>query len=291
MILQFEKIKKSDIDLINEYRQDSNALGSEFAFASYLMWYDNIEIAKHDGAIFLRAYYDKSLVYFVPLTKGDINQALLSLPQDIEINFATEDIVKKLDATKFEAESNRDYAEYIYKASDLIDLSGKPYKAKRNHISKFNTLYGGNYTFLPYDDSDMNDVYNLMRSWIKSHDDGSKQKGENTLNQEFEMLRCWTNGREEFGLFGDVLRVDGELAGVSIGEISPSGVGIVMFEKANIKFGGVYAMLTNLFAKAHFEDIEFVNRQEDMGLAGLRKAKLSWNPEIILDKYIIKRRK
>ena len=288
MDLKFEKFDKSALDLINSYRRGTNALGSEFSFASFLLWYDNIEVAKKDGALYLRAFYEKELVYFVPLTNGDINEALLNIPEDIEVNFATEDVVKKLDATIFEAESIRDYAEYIYKSSDLINLVGKRYNAKRNHISKFNNY---NYTFLPYCENDRDDVYNLMKDWIKSHDDGSIQKAENTLNQEFEMLRCWVNGLLDFGLFADVLRVDGELAGVSVGEISVSGVGIVMFEKANIKFNGVYAALSNLFAKAHFSGIEYVNRQEDMGLEGLRKSKLSLNPEIILDKYYIKRRK
>ncbi|MDD4839957.1 MAG: GNAT family N-acetyltransferase [Clostridia bacterium] len=289
MKLKFEKLDKKGIDLINIFRKNTKALGSEFSYTAFLSWYENVEIAFCDDTLFLRGCYDGICVYFPPLTNGDINHALLCLPEDITVNFFTVDMVSKLDAKLFDAVSIRDNAEYIYNSSDLINLAGKRYHSKRNHIAKFNSLY--KYTFTEYEESDCEDVISLMNSWFKSHDDGSIQKCEETTNKECKMLKFWLENHKQLGLFANVLRVEDELAGLSIGEISPSGVGIVMFEKANIKFEGIYSALTNLFSKEHYSDIEFINRQEDMGLDGLRRAKLSLNPAIILEKFAVSRRK
>lgn len=169
--------------------------------------------------------------------------------------------------------SQRNYFEYIHLSKDLIELKGKKYHSKRNHISQF--LKTHSYEFLSYEKKFREDVEKLIDFWnSKNEKTNEKQAIFNILDNLF-FLDC----------FCDCIFVDNYLCGFAIGFIS-NNTGIILFEKANIECTGIYTMLENLFIKKHFSEVLYVNRQEDMGKETLRKSKLSYNPEFLAKKYL-----
>lgn len=135
-------------------------------------------------------------------------------------------------------------------------------------------------------EADIPDIVEFERAWLKERDfDGS---AEESAARESEIVRGWIKAALAGDLVCDILRVDGKMAGIAIGEILPTGTAIEMYEKADTRYDGVYSYLAHEFAARNFTGCEYINRQEDMGLEGLRKSKLSYYPAFLLEKYVLK---
>lgn len=173
--------------------------------------------------------------------------------------------------------SNRDNSEYVYLAENLINLSGKHYHSKRNFVTRFKKQYA--YSFETYTDEMFDDAVRLINTWAaeKSIDD----------EEEIGAFTMMLKHLSELSGFADVLKIDGKIVGIAVGDISANGVGEVFFEKGDTEFDGIYAAINQMFAEKHFSGIKYVNRQEDMGISGLRTAKLSYKPEFLVDKFTI----
>lgn len=283
--MNFSKFDNNAKSLLNDYLKDTGYVGSDYSYYAFLRWFDNLEYAQGDRALFLRTYYNGSLRYWTPLVKDGMTkkEAVAQLPSGSSFAFCTQDFVSEMQDGFVDC-TNRNWSEYIYRASDFIALVGKRYNAKRNHVSKFKKLY--DYVMRPYEKTDENDVMQFEKRWLESREfdsEAAKESAQKESKLMFDAVKA--------SLFGeticDVLTVDGKLVGFSVGEIMPSGNAVVMFEKADIAYEGVYSFLAHEFAARNFSGCEYINRQEDMGLEGLRKSKLSYYPEFLLDKYIL----
>ena len=163
-------------------------------------------------------------------------------------------------------------------------MAGKRYHAKRNHAAKFAKNY--NATMERIRESDIPDIIEFEREWLKKRDfDGGA--GESAA-RESAIVKGWIMAALRGELVCDILRVDGKMAGIAIGEITPTGTAIEMYEKADTAYDGVYTYLAREFAARNFTGCEYINRQEDMGLEGLRKSKMSYYPAFLLEKYVLK---
>ena len=269
--------------LLNTYLQGSASVGSEYSYYAFICWFDQVEYAEEGGALYLRAVVEDGEMYWPPLVKEGVSaeDALKRIP-DATIYFANEDFVNETYG-KYQLHCERKWAEYIYDAKDFIALEGKRYHAKRNHIKKFLKLY--NSTVEQIKPEDKQAVLEFERKWLEDKDFDEKAK-ESAL-REMEIVDMWYDEGIKGNLIADIVRVDGEIVGVSIGEIMPSGNAVVMYEKGNIQFEGVYSYLANTFAKRNFSGCKYINRQEDMGLEGLRKSKLSYNPAFLNNRYVM----
>ena len=193
----------------------------------------------------------------------------------------------------------RSMAEYIYAAQDLITLKGKKYHAKRNFINGFPLPY----TFRTYTPEDYQGVMALMEQWSLASSCRAMGEEVNATSwsylwdelkiSDYDMERAVLQDvlprLKEYRLFADVLEADGKVIGFAAGEILTPDMGVIHFEKADISYKGIYALLDNLFVKKHFGDVAFVNKQEDLGLEGLRKSKLSYHPVRLAEKFNCKR--
>lgn len=286
MELNYLPIDEYGYSKIAQKLETSSKHGCEFSRAAFLGWCDTLEYAEDGDDLYVRAFMDGEHFFFPPLAE-DFVSAMRRLPREAVVKYAGKADVELLDEEaqgEFCWSSNRSEADYVYNAKDLIECGGKHLHTKRNHISKFTQNY--NFTFEPYSDLDRADAIKLMSGWLETHDEPTEQCEEDA-KRECCMLKNWLDNREKLKLFADVIKVDQKLCGLSIGEIAPNGVGVTMFEKADVAYEGIYSALTNMFSKAHYSAVEFVNRQEDMGIDGLRKAKLSWNPVEIVEKFTI----
>lgn len=291
-MLEFKNIDEEGIKLINEIWARTCYYGSEYSYTYMFSWFarherECLKYCYCDDIVFI-SFCNKNLpvfsgekLYLPPLTTLDKVERGYKILTDyarkaginkFKIIQVPHYHSKLIDKTVFDVQFMGDAAEYLYNTRDIIELPGKKYHGKRGHIAKFVKLYP-QYGFREYNDGDYDAVINLFDEW-KAHKDVEI----NGIKHEFNALNTALEMRKEYGLKAGVLLVDNTVIGFSLGEITPNNVGIVHFEKANIEYEGAYSMLTNCFAKKFLGKTRLINRQEDMGIEGLRKSKQSYYP-------------
>ena len=168
--------------------------------------------------------------------------------------------------------------DYIYRTEDLITLKGKRYHKKRNHLHQFQERY--NWTFAPLTAADQDACIAFSAALYnekKGYDDRS------SIVEQFAIHTFFTHW-DTLGLCGGVLRVDGKLVGFSIGEPLNRDTFVTHIEKADVAYQGSYTALTQAFTAQFAKDYRYINREEDLGIAGLRQAKASYYPVYLLEK-------
>ena len=182
--------------------------------------------------------------------------------------------------------TNRDDCDYIYLRTNLADLPGSQYQKKRNHISRFNRTYGlcgTDWEFKSYPDNDIaQDILKVSQNWYEEKNGESEE----VLRLEHQSIELALQNRELLNLRGGVLYIKGEPAAMTLAApISPDVLDVI-YEKSfgEYEHNGAYAVINQQFAR-RCTSFLYLNREEDMGVEGLRKAKLSYKPEMILEKF------
>lgn len=179
----------------------------------------------------------------------------------------------------FEFISDEGSRDYVYLRERLVSLSGKSLQSKRNHINKFEKLYP-HYSYEPITAYNIAECLEVEVAWIADHAQNKDQ-----LDEQQMIRRCLTNF-DALGLMGGALRVEGKIIAFTFGSpINQDTFGIHV-EKANTAYDGAYPMINREFARHIPEQYTYINREEDLGLEGLRKSKLSYKPELILNKDV-----
>jgi len=175
----------------------------------------------------------------------------------------------------------RDCDDYVYSAEKLATLRGNKYHSKRNHINKFHSLYS--YEYEPYSASrHAEECLHLNQLWHQSKNQSDKHK---MMDRDHEAVRRCLFHADALNLQGAVIRIDGSIQAFTLGtQISPD-TAIVHMEKANAQIPGLYPLINQLFVQKNFARLTYINREEDLGIEGLRKAKLSYHPEFLIEKY------
>lgn len=179
--------------------------------------------------------------------------------------------------------TNRDDCDYIYLRENLAELPGSHFQKKRNHISRFNRTYGPNWEFKSFPENLVfQDILAVSQKWFEEKD------GQNNpvLQLEHQSIKYALENAELLRLRGGVLYINGEAAAMTLASPISDSVLDVIYEKSieEHEKNGAYAVINQQFAKKNNNFLYF-NREEDMGIEGLRKAKLSYKPSIILDKF------
>lgn len=190
-----------------------------------------------------------------------------------------------LPADRYEVTQERNYFDYVYDAEKLRTLSGKKYHKKKNHINAFLKEYEGRYKARMLDFSDADMIMECVMAWHERKDsedpyrrDEQELKGLEYVLRECTMLPC-----KMFGVF-----VDGRLEAFTLGTYdSATKTAFIHVEKANQQIRGLYPFINQQFLAAAFPEAERVNREDDMGLEGLRTAKLSYHPVELVKKHTI----
>lgn len=185
-------------------------------------------------------------------------------------------------APEIEFSEDRPNFDYIYRREDLVQLRGKKYHAKKNYINSFKKNY--EYVYEPIN-SAMTDELMEFIEVFNSKKEIPEHEMELLKNEEAAMRDVFENF-EACGYYGGVIKIDGRVQALTAGGRLGSNMLTQHIEKANTDYRGLYPMICNEFCKSLPEDIEFINREEDMGIENLRKAKLSYKPVKLLEKYI-----
>ena len=179
--------------------------------------------------------------------------------------------------------TNRNDCDYIYLRTNLSDLPGSHYQKKRNHVSRFKRTYGENWEFKTYPENDIAaDILQVAHKWYAENHSESQP----FLELEQESIELALKNADLLNLRGGVLYINDQPAAMTLAApISPDVLDVI-YEKSFGDFArnGAFAVINQQFAR-RCESFLYLNREEDMGVEGLRKAKLSYKPEMILEKF------
>ncbi len=285
-MLDFKTPTIEDKKWIEALTENCGQIGCDISFATTYLWrnkYD-IRVCNYDDVLY-KAYLKDGEVsgYTFPIGNKPPLQMLEILMADAKerkikpligmLNKTNAEILSHLYPDMFTFIEERDSADYIYSSENLALLPGKKFHAKRNHISKF-MRNNEDFCYKDMDSTNFEDAYMVAHMW------DMKNAGDKS---ELLAIREALDNFSELSLMGGVLYVNSRPVAMTIASPINSSVIDIHFEKA-IDVDGAYAVINNEFAKAHTDYIQF-NREEDLGLEGLRKSKLSYNPDKILMKY------
>ena len=192
---------------------------------------------------------------------------------------------------RFAFEAHRDSFDYLYDVDRLADLPGKKLHAKRNHISHFDARFP-DWTSEPVTAANVGECMELERQWNLLHlaeECREIAAGEDTISEESAVLMDALQHMDELGMEGVLLRAEGKPVAFSLGGLITPECFDVNFEKSFGDVQGAYAAVNREMARRVREvhpGVKWLNREDDMGLEGLRKAKLSYYPDILLTKYV-----
>lgn len=293
-MLEFRDIDISDRKKIKSILKISDFRGCEYSFANNLAWK---RLADSKISFYKNFYISCALntddnipTFTFPAGEGcykelfsELKKYTDNLGKPLRISGVTENLIPlfhELFPEMFTSLHDRDSSDYIYNSFDLINLAGKKYHSKRNHLSRFMEY---NFTFSPIADKDIDDCIAFSTVNYNSR----AGENEHSLVAEQYAINTFFTYYNELDLKGGIIRIDGKPAAVTIGERLNSDTFCVHVEKADISYNGIYAAINNLFSKEFAADFKYINREEDMGIEGLRKSKLSYKPAFLQNKYII----
>lgn len=292
-MITFKEITLEDKETLTKYTMNSSRRNCDLSFSNLCSWrfLYHTRFAELNGFLLLKFWTEEKLAYMMPVGNGDLQEVVNLLKEDAgqeEDKFrmlgvcpiAREDLETAMPG-KFNFVSNRDYADYLYLRTDLATLSGKKFQPKRNHINKFRKLYP-DYNYLPITPELIPECLRLEAEWCKVNNCNP----EDGTNYERIAITYALKNFEALGLTGGALQVEGKIVAFTFGMPINYDTFGVHVEKADTTIEGAYAMINHEFSSRIPEQYVYVNREEDLGLEGLRKAKLSYQPVIILEKHL-----
>lgn len=189
-------------------------------------------------------------------------------------------IIASLPGYKVRLAFDPDYSDYLYDADALRELSGKDMHGKRNHFNRFCRTYP-DFEYRPAQVSDREEALALVKAWC----DDRKLDCLNLCMSDYRAIRQIFDNFNELDVRGGTIRIGGHLAAFALGSLLGGDTAVIHFEKADGSYVGLYAAINKLVLDHAFPEASFVNREEDMGISGLRKAKQSYGPIRLIRKY------
>lgn len=295
-MLDFKTPEISDKDWIDPIVKASGSMGCDAAFGTVYIWRlrYNYKVCRYKDFLIKECLLDDGTPsYTYPIGSGDVKQAVDEIINDageknrkLIFTALTEDAklqLEQLYPDRFLFEDIRDNADYIYLSEKLINLAGRPYHGKRNHITAFKNSY--NWSYERINRENISEALKVCRQWCAENGCNKDKPGGAPLGSEFCAINETFKNYEKLNFVGAILKVDDAPIAMTVGEEITEDVFVTHFEKALPEYRGAYPTINKLFAENELSSYKYINREEDMGIEGLRKAKLSYHPEILLKKY------
>lgn len=293
-MLEWSIPEAEDEDWINSCIAVSGTMASDASFANIYLLRNkySTKISRYKDFI-IRKYSGKGARcgYTFPLGKGDIAKALAEIEKDakecgecLQFAFITEEqkeVLENAMPARFCYSSDAGDSDYIYLRSELASLSGKAFHKKKNHFLKFVRTYP-DYKYYEIGACNIYDAQKVADAWYYEHlqDEDASQLA------EYKAIKEALENFEELGLIGGIIYVNDSPCAMTIASKINENTVDVHFEKAvgEYALNGGYAAINKLFSEK-LDGVTWLNREEDIGIEGLRKAKLSYRPKIMLKKY------
>lgn len=294
-MITFTSISLESKDIFNHYLAQDNLVLSDMSFANCFIWRNAREITfaqVQDTLVIQTRYEGKNPYIFYPIGGGD-KQAVIelckkfyqqnNLPLEIHaLNTLQAEQIKT--HYNIQPNQNRDRFDYVYNVPELITLSGRKYHKKKNHLNFFLQEHP-NFVFEEISASNAKEIMQVNNKWFEANPNKTQGLAFENLGIN-DALKFY----DELGLKGGVIRINGEIEAFSFGEVlagklEDKQVALMHIEKANPQIRGIYQAINQQVLEHCFAECGFVNREEDLGIEGLRKAKLSYQPYTLLEKF------
>ena len=291
-INNFKPLGIEDKPVFDQFFQEDPPQISEMTFTNLFMWrhhYRTKWVEKEGCLCIVFEPRDLQPYGLPPLGRGDKPKALASLcdeisktSSEIRICRAGEEFVTAhVDQSRYACLLDRNNSDYVYLTRDLIDLSGNKYHRKKNHLNQFTKRH--TFEYKPLNGDLVERVLGMQETWC--------QMRECVLDPE--LLAEDFAVREALGFFGELgyeagaILIDSRVEAFSLGEALNEDTAVIHIEKANPEIQGLYAAINQIFCKETWSGFTYVNREQDMGVDGLRKAKESYYPHHMVNKYTV----
>ncbi|WP_243446397.1 DUF2156 domain-containing protein [Romboutsia weinsteinii] len=292
----FKDIDVASKKLIDEYLGLVDYEACEYSFTTLYMWKDlyNLKYYHDDKFIVIIGKNEDKYFFIQPLTDTlNIDYAMEfifnyfeSINQSINMRAITKEFKSYLEGRyidKFKYIEDRDSFDYVYEGEILRSLAGRKNSKKRNHLNYFFKEYEGRFRYKALGEDSFDECRDLLNSWTSNKEIDEDIKVENTaIDRVFKNYKHLKSKIKIGGIY-----VDDKLQSFSIGEMLTDNMAVIHIEKANFNIRGLYQYINQQLLVNEFKDVEFINREDDLGIEGLREAKLSYHPVKFVEKYIV----
>lgn len=295
IVINFRQIQLEDKPVFDEFFRQQYYENAHFNFTNLFMWRNayQIEWAVEEDFLYTRASWGDQKFVMQPFGPqqhlGKAVEKWLNYFCDLGVPFmmsgveaAPAAMIEQSMPGKLLISSDRDNYDYVYRVQDLIDLKGRSYHSKKNHVNSFRKNYS-NYQYLSLTDDLIGQCVDNIIEWCRKH---GCYKDPILLAEKNAIIEV-LNNFEALQLTGGVIVIDGKVEAFCFGEQLNTDTAVIHVEKANPEIRGAYAAINQEFCRNNLSHLEYVNREEDMGIPGLRKAKQSYHPVKMVEKYII----
>lgn len=293
--IEFKELTKDDKALFDAYRLDRYYENSHVSFTNLFMWRQAYEImwAENNGILYAKARWDGGEFAVQPycLAGTPCVEAIANLDEyfaerrlpfrmyGIEAGMAEACKAYFGDSALIEADRNN--FDYVYLSDDLKNLAGRKYHGKKNHLNSFKKNYQ-DAVYMPITEEIVTQCKLNINGWYKQH--GSFD--DPILTTERKAIIEVLNNFADLDLVGGALLLDSRVIAFTFGEMLNADTAVIHVEKADPEIRGAYTAINQMFVEHVWADrATYINREEDMGLDGLRQAKLSYKPAKLIEKF------
>ena len=289
---EFKPLELGHKDLFRRYLAEDPPQISELTFTNLFIWkhcYHPVWLERDDCLLIILRPEKTAPFGLQPVGTGDKRKALDALcselkdiSAEVRICRVSEDFVnRRLDPDQYFYQLDRNNSDFVYRSGDIMELSGRKYHSKKNHLNTF--IRNFQFEYLALDRElvghflDMQEEWCRIRDCLQTHD---------LLMEDYAVKTALTYFNE-LDYKGAAIRIGNRLEAFSLGEQLNRDTAVIHIEKANPDIPGLYSVINNLFVRNTWSSLEYINREQDLGIEGLRKAKESYYPHHMVNKYTV----
>lgn len=293
--IDFHPLTLADKEIVQQHVLNTECRNCDLNFMNLMSWrflYDT-EVAVHGNWLLFRFKANGHPAYLAPTGQGDWKGVMSDLIDDaaqgghpflmLGVTEYTLTFLNEAMPDYFYATADRSYTDYIYSRESLSTLTGKKLQSKRNFAHRFEREHP-DYEFVSLDPSMFAECMELEKQWSKNKDEDDVRL---TPDEERRSMTYVMDNWDALGGIGGAIRADGKLIAFSFGGPVNRDTFDVCVEKADTNFDGAFTIINRDFVRHLPEQYIHINREEDLGIEGLRKAKLSYHPELLLHKFTV----
>ena len=291
-MINFTTITLDKKDLYAPYLRCGSHRGCAYSFVNLYLW-GRQSAAIVEDTLVVFSQFDRKSVYTFPCGCGDPAPALAALMEDAKargipcrlVGLTQDDCaaLERLYPGKLRYHFDRDTFDYVYDINELADLPGRKFQKKRNHLNRFRQQ-NPDHILEPITAENMHEVRALIEKWYALRE---KADPHSDFHLERAAIKKALRHKEELGMEGLLLRTNDGVVAMTLGSHLSDDTFDVHFEKALDIADGAYPAINNGFARYlrdKYPQLKYLNREDDLGIEGLRKAKLSYNPHHMVEK-------
>ncbi|MBR4904065.1 MAG: DUF2156 domain-containing protein [Selenomonadaceae bacterium] len=293
--INLQKLTCKDKAIFDEFYGSRYCESAQYTFTNLYMWRDmlNLHWAAEDGVLYVITHWKGKTAAWQPVgAQNKLQDAISNIiryfeEQNQEIFFVgleksfADELARYPDA-KFNISADRNNFDYVYLAQDLINLSGRKFHGKKNHLNAFKKEYP-DAKYLPITEEIIPQCREQLNIWYETHKRANPD--DEFIFYERAAIHEIFDHFDAFKLKGGAILIDNKVVAFTFGEKLNSDTAVIHVEKADPNIRGIYVAINQSFVENEWADMIYINREEDMGIDGLRKAKNSYRPIKMIEKF------